>query len=67
MVIVLWVTATPPTAEMTELTIPISAPSFLVQAVADRVATTTPPLLTPLPSLPLLVGMMAQEDTTKND
>jgi hypothetical protein len=51
---------------MTELTIPISAPSSLVQAVADRVATTTPPLLTPPPSLLPLVGMMVQEDTTKN-
>ena len=67
MVIVLWVTATPPTAEMTELTIPISAPSSLAQAVADRVVTTTPPLLTPLPSLRPLVGTMEQEDTTKNN
>ena len=67
MVIVLWVTVIPPTAEMTELTIPISAPSSSVQAVADRVAITTPPLLTPLPSLHPLVGTMEQEDTTKNN
>ena len=67
MVIVLWVTATPPTAEMTELTIPISALSSLVQVVVDRVVTITPPLLTPLPSLRLLAGMMVQEDTTKDN
>jgi hypothetical protein len=67
MVIVLWVTVIPPTAEMTELTTLIFAPSSLAQAVVDRAVTTTLPLLTPLPSLRPLVGMMAQEDTTKNN
>jgi hypothetical protein len=67
MVIVQWVIATPPTVEMTELTTPTFAPSSLVQVVADRVVTTIPPLLTPLPSLRPLVGMMEQEDTTKNN
>lgn len=67
MVIILMAIATPPTAEMTELTTLTFVPSSLVQVVADKVATTTPPLLTPLPSLPQLVGMMEQEDTTKNN
>jgi hypothetical protein len=39
-----------------------------VQAVADRVVTTTPlaVMVTTLLSPPLLVGMMAQADTTKD-
>jgi hypothetical protein len=67
MAIVLWVIATPPTAEMTRSTTPISVRSSSVQAVADRAATTTPPLLAPPPRLLQRVGMMVQEDITKNN
>lgn len=56
-----------PIAEMTKLTIPISAPSSSVQAVADRVATTTPPILIPILNPLLLDGMMVQVDTMKNN
>jgi hypothetical protein len=56
-----------PTAEMIELTTPTFALSSLVQAAADKVVITIPPLLTPPLSLHPLAGMMVQEDITKNN